>query len=216
MHVKAFPTRSRERRGQPTSYSAVLSRQPLRLNSELKHVDIVIAHDGRVFQHSDPLAGMRDGGILIIQSEEGGEALWNRIPQTAQWAIRERKIRVCSIDGAGIAGDDATNPSQRYQLQSLAFMGAFFNAASLLGSGGLTRESLFEGLRQHLERSEESAATEDAIHACMRGFDEVRALNLAELEDQGRAAKIPLIPSAMAGALLAPILMMLNSEAPDF
>jgi pyruvate-ferredoxin/flavodoxin oxidoreductase len=203
MHVKAFPSRVRERRGQPTSYSAILSRKPLRLNGELKHVDIVIAHDPRVFQHSDPLAGMRDGGILIIQSEAGGDALWNSFPQTAQWAIRERNIRVCSIDGAGIARDDAENPAQQNRLLSLAFMGAFFNAAALLGTDGLTRESLFEGLRGHLAGDAgagDHADIEGALHACMRGYDEVRALDPSELEDQGRATKIPLIPSAMAGA----------------
>ena len=202
MHVKAFPSRSRERRGQPTSYSAALSRQPLRLNGELKHVDIVIAHDPGVFRHSDPLKGMRDGGILVIQSDLPGEALWNSLPQTAQWAIRERKIRICSVDGTGIASAEADNPAERYRLQGLAFMGAFFNAASLMGRHGLTRENLFEGLRSHLTADADSGseAIEDEIHACMRGFDEVRALDLSELEDQGHSAKIPLIPAAMAGS----------------
>ena len=202
MHVKAFPARARERRGQPTRYSAVLSRQPLRLNGELRHVDIVIAQDPGVFRHSDPLEGMRDGGILVIQSEHSGEELWNRFPQTAQWAIRERNIRVCSVDGAGIARAEADDPAGRYRLQGLAFMGAFFNATSLLGRHSMSRDVLFEGLRGHLSAGadSDSAAIEDEIHACMRGFDEVRALDLAELEDQGRTAKIPLIPSSMAGA----------------
>ncbi|MBT8060492.1 MAG: 2-oxoacid:acceptor oxidoreductase family protein, partial [Gammaproteobacteria bacterium] len=202
MHVKAFPARARERRGQPTQYSAVLSRRPLRLNAELKHVDIVIAQDPGVFRHSDPLKGMRDGGILVIQSDLSGEALWNHFPQTAQWAMRERNIRVCSVDGAGIALAEAASPAERYRLQGLAFMGAFFNAASLLGRQGMTREALYEGLRTHLggDSATNSAAIEDEIHACMRGYDEVRALELSELEDQGRSAKIPLIPSSMAGA----------------
>ncbi|MBT8053805.1 MAG: pyruvate ferredoxin oxidoreductase [Xanthomonadales bacterium] len=201
MHVKAFPTRVRERRGQPTSYSAVLSRQPLRLNSELKHVDIVVAHDSGVFRHSDPLDGMRDGGILVIQSDRSADDLWNSFPQTAQWAIRERNIRVCWVDGAGIASADARSPAERYRLQGLAFMGAFFNAASTRGRPGLTRESLFEGLRGHLsaETGSDSEAIEDEIHACMRGFDELQALDFSALEDQGRSTKIPLIPASMAG-----------------
>jgi pyruvate-ferredoxin/flavodoxin oxidoreductase len=201
MHVKAFPARARERRGQPTTYSAVLSSEPLRLNGELKHVDIVIAQDPGVFRHSDPLDGMRDGGILVIQSDVGGEELWNSFPQTAQWTIRERKIRVCSVDGAGIAAE-ATTPSQRLRLQALAFMGAFFNAASLLGRQGMNREDLYDGLRKHLTAGSDpdSAIIEDEIHACVRGFEELKALDLSEFEDQGRKAKIPLIPASMAGA----------------
>ncbi len=201
MHVKAFPTRIRERRGQPTSYSAVLSNQPLRLNGELKHVDIVLAQDAGVFRHTDPLGGMRDGGILVIQSELTADELWNSFPQTAQWAIRERNIRVCSVDGAGIASAEANSPAERFRLQGLAFMGAFFNAASMLGRHGLTREGLVEGLRGHLTAAMDAreAAVEDEIHACMRGFDEVRALDLSALKDQGRSTKIPLIPASMAG-----------------
>ena len=40
---------------------------------------------------------------------------------------------------------------------------------------------------------------EDDIHAFTRGFDEVRALDISSLGDEGYEAKIPLIPSAMAG-----------------
>ena len=206
MHVKAFPTRVRERRGQPTSYSAVLSRRPLRLNGELKHVDIVIAQDPGVFRHSDPLDGMRGGGILVIQSEQSAEDLWNSFPQTAQWAIRERKIRVCAVDGAGIANAESNNLAKRFRLQGLAFMGAFFNAASMLSRHGLSREALFEGLRGHLGAGfdVDEETIEDEIHACMRGFDEVRAIDLSELKDQGRSMKIPLIPASMAGAEATP------------
>ena len=168
----------RERRGQPTSYSAVLSRKPLRLNSELEHVDIVIAHDPKVFRHSDPLDGMRKQGILVLQSDQSDEDLWNSLPKTAQWAIRERGIRVLKVDGAGIAADAATGLAERYRLQGLAFMGAFFNAASLLGADGLSRDGLFEGLRGHLV-AEDEGAIEDAANVCMRGFDEVVALDPA-------------------------------------
>jgi pyruvate-ferredoxin/flavodoxin oxidoreductase len=202
MHVKAFPSRARERRGQPTTYSAVLSRRPLRRNSELKQVDIAVAHDPNIFRHSDPLDGLREGGILVLQSDKPAEEVWNELPQTAQWAIRERGIRICMLDGAGIARAEAEDPASRYRLQGLAFMGAFFNAAALLGKHGLGKERLFEGLRGHLSSQDAAAgdaAIEDEVHACMRGFDEVRPLDPEGLEDEGRSTKIPLIPAAMSG-----------------
>jgi pyruvate-ferredoxin/flavodoxin oxidoreductase len=202
MHVKAFPARSKERRGQPTTYAAVLSRRPLRRNNELKQVDIAIAHDPNVFRHSNPLAGMRDKGILVLQSDSPSEDLWNGLPQTAQWAIRERGIRVCSLDGAGIAREAGAGAAERHRLLGLAFMGAFFNAAALLGKHGLGKDDLFDGLRRHLASFGEAdgAMIEDEIHACMRGFDEVRALDPADFADSGRETKIPLIPASMAGA----------------
>ena len=201
MHVKAFPARLRERRGQPTQYAAVLSREPLRLNSELQSVDIVLAMDANVFRHSDPLEGMRDRSILVIQSDQADEEFWNSLPQTAQWAIRERGIRVCRIDANAIANETSPEAVDKFRLQGLAFMGAFFNAASLLGTSGLSREGLFEGLRGHLAKdSVDEKVIEDAVHVCMRGFNEVRALDPKALADSGRPAKIPLIPAAMAGS----------------
>jgi pyruvate-ferredoxin/flavodoxin oxidoreductase len=202
MHVKAYPRHGREKRGQPTSYSGVLSHEPLRLNCELKHVDLVMAHDPNVFQHSDPLAGMRECGVLILQSDRSGADLWNSLPQTAQWTIRERKIKVCAVDGIGIAKAESSEPSERYRMQGLAFMGAFFNAAALVGRRGLTRDRLFEALRERLATEfgeREAAAVEDELHVVMRGFDEVQTLDLASLGDEGRATRIPLIPAAMAG-----------------
>jgi pyruvate-ferredoxin/flavodoxin oxidoreductase len=203
MHVKAYPRHGAEKRGQPTTYSAVLSKQPLRLNCELQHVDLVMAQDPNVFQHTNPLEGMRDGGVLIVQSELAGADLWNSFPQTAQWAVRERKIKVCSVDGIGIARDESSSPATRYRMQGLAFMGAFFNAASLMAPAGITRDRLFEGLRERLaERFGhlDAAVVEDDLHVLMRGFDEIQALDLDGLGDEGHAARIPLIPSAMAGA----------------
>ena len=203
MHVKAYPRHGREKRGQPATYSGVLSQEPLRLNCELKHVDLVMAHDSNVFLHSDPLEGMRQNGVLILQSNRSGADLWNSLPQTAQWAIRERKIKVCSIDAAGIATAESSEPSARYRMQGLAFMGAFFNAAALTGRKGVTRDQLFESLRVRLagdSGQRDAAAVEDDLHVVMRGFDEVQPLNLADLGDEGRATRIPLIPAAMAGA----------------
>ena len=202
MHVKAYPQHGREKRGQPATYAGVLSHEPLRLNCELKHVDLVMAHDPNVFLHSDPLAGMRECGVLILQSDRSGAELWNSLPQTAQWAIRERKIKVCAVDAMGIARAESSSPSARYRMQGLAFMGAFFNAAALVGRRGVTRDVLFEGLRERLSTKfgeRDAAAVEDDLHATMRGFDEVRPLDLKRLGDEGRATRIPLIPAAMAG-----------------
>jgi pyruvate-ferredoxin/flavodoxin oxidoreductase len=203
LHVKAYPRHGAEKRGQPTTYSAVLSQQPLRLNCELQHVGVVISHDPNVFLHSNPLAGMRDGAVLIVQSELSGAELWNSFPQTAQWAIRSKQIRVCSVDGIGIAVSESSNPAQRFRLQGMAFMGAFFKAAPLTGTHGFARESLFDSLRNLLLENAgdlDAGDVEDDIHVFMRGFDETVELDLADLGDEGHEAKIPLIPSSMAGA----------------
>ena len=103
MHIKANPKYGSEKKGQPTTFYAMLSHEPLRLNCELKHVNVVLSPDPNVFLHSNPLAGLCDEGVFIIQSEMSGEELWNSFPKTAQMTIRAKKIKVLSVDGFNIA-----------------------------------------------------------------------------------------------------------------
>jgi pyruvate-ferredoxin/flavodoxin oxidoreductase len=152
MHIKANPKYGSEKKGQPTTFYAMLSKEPLRLNCELKHVNAVLSPDPNVFLHSDPLAGLADEGVFVIQSELSGEELWNSFPKTAQQAIRSRKIKVFSVDGFSIALSEASKAELRYRMQGVAFMGAFFRAAPLMESHGLSRERLFEGIRKQLTK----------------------------------------------------------------
>ena len=152
------------------------------MNGELKEIDIGVSPDPSVFRHSDPLRGMRNGGTLIIQGDGSDEAVWKEFPETVQWAIRERKIRVCVLDGAGIAKETSTEPAQRYRRQGLAFMGAFFlmptvdvtvNMLSLFGfilvlgivvdDAIVTGENIYSHLKHH----------EDGTSAAISGTQEV-------------------------------------------
>ncbi len=202
MHIKANPKYGSEKKGQPTTFYAMLSHEPLRLNCELKHVNVVLSPDPNVFLHSNPLAGLCDEGVFIIQSELSGEELWNSFPKTAQQVIRAKKIRVFAVDGFNIALSEASRAELRFRMQGVAFMGAFFNAAPLMAAHGLTRERLFEGIQKQLTKKfghlgERVVA--DNIRVITRGFDEVKALDLTALADQGHEELLPLIPHAMAG-----------------
>ena len=44
-----------------------------------------------------------------------------------------------------------------------------------------------------------AAELEDDLHVCLRGFDEARAIDASNFADEGRSAKIPLIPVEMSG-----------------
>ena len=202
MHIKANPKYGSEKKGQPTTFFAMLSEEPLRLNCELKHVSVVLSPDPNVFLHSNPLAGLCKEGVFIIQSELTGEELWNSFPKTAQRAIRRKKIKVFSVDGFNIALSEASKAELRFRMQGVAFMGAFFNAAPLMDTHGLSRERLFEGIRKQLTKKFGhlgESVVEDNIRVITRGFDEVQALDPEEYGDEGHEELLPLIPHAMAG-----------------
>jgi len=202
LNIKANPKYGSEKKGQPTTFYAMLSEEPLRLNCELKHVSVVLSPDPNVFLHSNPLAGLCDEGVFIIQSELTGEELWNSFPKTAQQTIRAKKIKVFAVDGFNIALSEASKAELRFRMQGVAFMGAFFNAAPLMTTYKLSRERLFEGIRKQLNKKFGhlgERVVEDNIRVITRGFDELHTLDLSELEDQGHEELLPLIPRAMAG-----------------
>lgn len=202
LNIKANPKYGSEKKGQPTTFYAMLSNEPLRLNCELKHVNVVLSPDPNVFLHSNPLAGLCEEGVFIIQSELEGEELWNSFPKTAQRTIRAKKIKIFAVDGFNIALSEASKAELRFRMQGVAFMGAFFNAAPLMNQYGLSRERLFEGIRKQLNKKFGhlgERVVEDNMRVITRGFDEVRVLDVAEFSDAGHEELLPLIPHAMAG-----------------
>jgi pyruvate-ferredoxin/flavodoxin oxidoreductase len=176
LHIKANPKYGSEKKGQPTTFYASLASEPVRTNCELKHVNVVLAPDGNVFHHSDPLAGMEQDGVFIIQSERDGEQVWNELPERARRTIREKNIAVYHLDGFEIAQSEASNPELRFRMQGTAFMGAFFRTSPLVKAANLDEEQLFEGIRGQLEKKfghlGERVIT-DNLRVIQRGYHEV-------------------------------------------
>jgi pyruvate-ferredoxin/flavodoxin oxidoreductase len=150
MQVKANPKYGSEKKGQPTTFYASFAHAPLRLNCELKHVNVVLSPDPNVFRHSNPLAGLKEGGVFVMQWDGEPEALWRSLPATARREIRERKIRVFALDAFKIAASEASDVELRYRMQGAAFMGAFFEASPLMAQEELSESALFDGIRTQL------------------------------------------------------------------
>ena len=201
LHIKANPKYGSEKKGQPTTFYATLAPESIRLNAELKHVDVVLSPDPNVFRHSNPIAGLAEGGVFIIQSEDQLEALWGSLPAMAQREIRTRKIRVFALDGFSIAAAEASEAEHRFRMQGAAFMGAFFRASPLLAKHGLDEARLFEGIRKQLTKKFGQLGeqvVEDNIRVIRRGFSEVRELEYATLPDRrAERGALPVMPATL-------------------
>jgi pyruvate-ferredoxin/flavodoxin oxidoreductase len=179
MHVKANPKYGSEKKGQPTTFYAVLAHEAIKLNAELKHVNVVLSPDGNVFKHSDPLAGMEEGGVFVIQSHEDPAEVWASLPEVARRAIREKSIKVYALDAFGIASAEASDPELRYRMQGVAFMGAFFRCAPLAEREGMDEEGLFKGITAQIESKFGKLGkrvVDDNLRVIRRGYDEVREI----------------------------------------
>jgi pyruvate-ferredoxin/flavodoxin oxidoreductase len=191
MYVKSNPKYGSEKKGQPTTFYGVFAHDPVRLNCELRHVDVVLSPDPNVFRHSDALAGIREGGALIIQHDGDPAALWKNFPSWAQKKIRDRKVRVFFVDGFGIARAETDVADLQYRMQGAAFQGAFFKASPIMERENLDEPRLFEAIRKQLEKKfghRGKKVVEDNVRVIRRGFDEVKELDWAGMDDSAAEA----------------------------
>ena len=75
----------------------------IRVNCDLRHVNVVLCCDPKAFTHTNPLDGMSEGGSLVWESEEEGEQAWERLPLWARKQIIDNNIRVFTLPGFKIA-----------------------------------------------------------------------------------------------------------------
>ena len=177
LNIKANPKYGSEKKGQPTTFYAVFAHDPIRLNCELKHVDVVLSPDPNVFRHSNPLAGLADGGVFIIQTDLAPDAFWQTLPARARRTIIDRKIKIFCLDAFAIAREEASDIELRYRMQGAAFMGAFFKASPLLKAEGQTEDALFKGIAKQLQYkfgSKGAEVVQDNVRVIRRGFDELK------------------------------------------
>lgn len=202
-HVKANPKYGSEKKGQPTTYYLSAAPEPIRINCEYYYVDVVLSPDPNVFHHSNPLAGLKKGGVFIIQSDlETPEATWKAIPTRYQKFIVDNDIRVYYLDAFKIAREEASDPDLQFRMQGIAFQGAFFAASPVMEQAKLTEVTLFKAIRDQLEHkfgAKGARVVEGNVRVVQRGFDEVREITEKRVQTPAEQIlrKAPLLPSAL-------------------
>ena len=203
-HIKANPKYGSEKKGQPTTYYLSAAPEPIRINCEYFYVDVVLSPDPNVFHHTNAVAGLKEGGVFIIQSDRGSpEQVWADIPEHYQQIIVDRQIRLFYLDAFNIAREEATDPELQLRMQGIAFQGAFFAASPLADQTGLSEEKLLQAIRDQLEHkfgTKGARVVEDNVRVVKRGHDEVREITdkavgvqAARLIDARAEPKLPVM-----------------------
>lgn len=180
--IKANPKYGSEKKGQPTTYYLSAAPEPIQINCEYHYVDAVLSPDPNVFSHSNPLFGLKEGGVFIWQADaelETPEAVWARIPVQYQRFIHEKKIKVCYLDAFKIAREEASDPELQLRMQGNAFQGAFFKASTVMAQAKLTEESLFTAIRHQLQHKfggKGARVVENNMKVVRRGYDELKEM----------------------------------------
>ena len=176
-HIKANPKYGSEKKGQPTTYYLSAAPEPIRVNCEYFHVDVVLSPDPNVFQHTNALAGLREGGVFVIQSDRTTPVeIWEEVPPPFQRILIDKRIRLFALDAFRIAREEASDPELQLRMQGIAFQGAFFAASPVMEEAGLDEARLIEAIHEQLEDkfgSKGARVVEDNLRVVKRGFDEL-------------------------------------------
>ncbi len=204
--IKANPKYGSEKKGQPTTYYLSAAPEPIRINCEYNYVDVVLSPDPNVFSHSNPLFGLKEGGVFIIQSDlQSADAVWKTIPPTKQKFIIDNNIRVFFLDAFKIARDEATDPELQLRMQGIAFQGAFFATSPVMEQAKLTEEKLFNAIREQIESkfgSKGARVVEDNLRVVRRGFDEITEITDKQIakdpnQDLKQGSNLPMMLKRM-------------------
>ncbi|MBI1946856.1 MAG: 2-oxoacid:acceptor oxidoreductase family protein [Deltaproteobacteria bacterium] len=208
LHVSANPKYGSEKKGAPTAYFLVVAPERIRVNCDLRHVDVVLCCDPKAFTHSNPLQGVQHGGAFVWESDDTPEKAWMRIPRALRREVVEKDIRLFILPGFEIARRATDRPDLQLRMQGNAFLGAFFAVSSFLGDYNISKEKFRELVREQYVKK--FGRLGDAVVASNMavmddGFTMVRPVPYGELHAEDR--------SAMRGKTLLPVVETLDDVA---
>ena len=202
IHVSANPKYGSEKKGAPTSYFMIAAPERIRVNCDLRHVNVVLCCDPKAFTHTNPLDGMAEGGCLLWESDEEGEAAWERLPLWARKQIIDKQIRVFTLPGFKIAREATDRGDLQLRMQGNAFLGGFFAVSPMLQDFRITPEQFRDAVhKQYVKKFGKlgDAVVNSNMEVMTKGFELVREINVGAIEAPDR--------STLRGKALLPVLM---------
>ncbi|MDH5559592.1 MAG: 2-oxoacid:acceptor oxidoreductase family protein [Deltaproteobacteria bacterium] len=152
-HISANPKYGSEKKGAPTSYFLVVAPERIRVNCDLRHVDVVLCCDPKAFTHTNPLAGLNEGGALIIESNETtSEGFWKRIPREHRQEILDKNIRLYGLEGFKIATDATDRGDLQFRMQGNSFLGAFFKVGRFLKDNNIPDDEFLKTVEAQYDK----------------------------------------------------------------
>lgn len=177
LKVQAYPKYGSEKKGLPTTYYLTVAKEPILTHCELSHVEFVPMNDINAFNVGDPLAGLKEEGMIFIQSDKTDpEAVWQNIPDYAKKVIQEKNIRVYYLDTLSIAKSLAPTPDLEQRMQGIVLLGVFLKVTPFQRRYNMDDEALFDGVKKALskyfgKRGEKVLAAN--LEAVRQGFSQV-------------------------------------------
>jgi len=147
--AQAFPAFGVERRGAPVTAFCRMSDKPIRVRTQIYAPDYVIVQDPTLMESVDVLAGIKDGGTVLINSERKPEEL--KLKTTA---------RVVSVPATQIAIEELGRP-----IMNTVLLGAFAGVSGMIS---------FEAIERSIRHRFRGELGEKNIKAARRAYELVK------------------------------------------
>ncbi|MEE8436772.1 MAG: 2-oxoacid:acceptor oxidoreductase family protein [Candidatus Neomarinimicrobiota bacterium] len=189
MYVQAYPKYGSEKKGLPTSYYLTVSTERVRTHNELEFVDFVPLNDVNSFNLANPLKGLREKGLLFIQTPKvKPQEIWADIPPWAQADIKRRKIRILALDTVKIAKEVSSRPELVQRMQGIVLLGIFLKSTPFVEKSNITVDELMEGVERSIKKyfgKKGEQVVKDNLQAVRRGYSEVLQLSEKTIQKLG-------------------------------
>ena len=200
VHVSANPKYGSEKKGAPTEYFLVVAPERIRVNCDLRHVNVVLCCDPKAFTHTNPLDGMAEGGAFVWESDEPAETAWDRIPSRYRTIILDKKIRVFILPGFSIARKATSRVDLQLRMQGNAFLGAFFAVSPFLDEFHIERDHFHDQVKHQYDKKFGrfgEAVVASNMEVMLQGFELVKEITYGDVGAPDR--------SSMRGASILPL-----------
>ncbi len=202
LHISANPKYGSEKKGAPTNYFLVVAPERIRVNCDLRHVNVVLCCDPKAFTHCNPLDGLGEGGAFVWESDEAPEMVWQRIPHKARRFLIEKKIRLFTLPGFDIARHATPRPDLQLRMQGNAFLGAFFRVSPFLEQNAIDYDRYCETVRSQYEKKFGKfgdAVVEANMRVMIEGYERAREVPYGpvEAEDRSSMRGLPVLPQGV-------------------
>lgn len=151
LYAQAFPMFGSERYGAPVTAYVRISDRPIRLRSQVYEPDYLIVQDSTMFADVDMLEGLKDGGLVVINSSLKPSAF--RLPG---------RYRVVTVPATELALELVGKP-----IINTIMIGAFAGA-----SGEIKLDALEKSVRERYP----GELGEKEIVAMRKAFEDVRGV----------------------------------------
>ncbi|AHL23543.1 MULTISPECIES: pyruvate/ketoisovalerate ferredoxin oxidoreductase subunit gamma [Thermococcus] len=118
-YVQAFPFFGVERRGAPVTAFTRIDDKPIRIKTQIYEPDIVVVLDPSLLDTVDVTAGLKDGGIVIVNTEKSKEEVLEK--------LKKKPAKLALVDATTIALDILGLP-----ITNTAILGAVAKATGVV------------------------------------------------------------------------------------